>query len=679
MSSDDLSPMNDWEMNGESLDIAEQRRQELKQLFPGVFTETTDGKGNVVETVDFERLKAELGTFSDVYEGRRERYGMDWPGKRDCMKLIQEPSRATLKPCREESVDFDSTKNLFIEGDNLEALKLLQKSYYGKVKMVYIDPPYNTGNEFIYPDKYSESLDTYLAYAGLVDDHGKRFSTNTATEGRFHTNWLNMIYPRLYLSKNLMTKDGVILISIDEHELENLTRVCDEVFGEENKVATIVWKGSTDNNPTRVAIEHEYIVCYAKNIDECSGVWKSRVSDGKELILAEYDRLSGECDDAGSIQKDLRKFIKDNAESLPSLTHYNRVDDSGPYTGSRKVHNPKPGGYVYDVLHDATGKPCVMPANGYRYPQERMNDLLSSGRVLFGDDETQIIQIKEYLRDYEEKLPSVINLDSRAGANEIGRLLGNRKVFTNPKPYELLSFLFDFLLEDGDVLLDYFAGSCASAQAVLELNSVDNGKRKYIMVQLPEKLSDKVKEHKSAITYCEENNLKRNIAEISKSRLSSLCQKYSNTEAGDGVDVGYKVLKLAASSFKAWDPNEGGDSSENIADQLEMHVEHIHETASQEDILYELLVKAGFMPTDGVEALSVGEKKLFSVAEGALLICLENELTVELIDGVADLEPMQFICLDRGFKGNDQLKANAVQTFKSRSQNSDSEMVFKVV
>ena len=229
-------------MEGRSLDINEQRRKELKQLFPAAFTETRNDRGELVETLDFEKLKAELGEVSEIYDNRRERYGMEWPGKRDCMRLIQEPSSATLKPCREESVDFDTTQNLFIEGDNLEVLKLLQKSYYGKVKMIYIDPPYNTGKEFIYPDNFSESLDTYLQYAGLKDGEGKHFSTNSASEGRFHTKWLNMMYPRLYLARNLLREDGVIFISIDDNEVENLRRMCDEIFGEENFVASIVWQ-----------------------------------------------------------------------------------------------------------------------------------------------------------------------------------------------------------------------------------------------------------------------------------------------------------------------------------------------------------------------------------------------------------------------------------------------------
>jgi adenine-specific DNA-methyltransferase len=661
-------------LSGETLDIAEQRRAELKQLFPGVFTETSDASGNIVETVDFERLKAELGTFSDVYEGRRERYGMDWPGKRDCMKLIQEPTRATLKPCREESVDFDNTNNLFIEGDNLEVLKLLQKSYYGKVKMIYIDPPYNTGNEFIYPDNYKESIETYLAYSGQVDDEGKKFSTNTSSEGRFHTKWLNMMYPRLYLAKNLLTIDGVVFISIDEHEIENLTRLVDEIFGEENRVGTIVWKSATDNNPTRIALEHEYILCVARDVSECEGVWKSRVSDAKETMLEEYQRLKNRKLSAEEIQSEFRKFVKNNSESLVPLTHYILVDDGGVYTGSRKVHNPKPGGYVFDVVHPVTGEPCVPPANGYRFPEEKYNELKSQGKVIFGDDHTQIIQIKEYLFDYREKLSSVINLDSRAGANEIGRLLSDRKAFTNPKPFELLQSLFDFLLVDEDILLDFFAGSCASAQAVMELNASDGGRRKYIMVQLPEALSETVKEHQDGVKFCKKNSLELKISEISKMRLRAASGKLQESLA----DAGFKVVKLSRSNFSQWDMVSVSTEG-RLAKQLDLYVNNIDDGATQEEVLFELLLKAGFDLTESVDELDLAEKRVYSVAGGALFVCLEDEINSELIDAVAESGPMQFICLDKAFKGNDQLKANAVQTFKAKSQNSESELVFKVV
>ncbi len=259
------------QISGTSLDIAADKRERLKQLFPTVFTETMDATGKLVESVDFEKLKAELGTFTDLFENRRERYGMDWPGKKEALKLIQTVSTATLKPCRDESVNFDTTENLFIEGDNLEVLKLLQKSYYGKVKMIYIDPPYNTGNEFIYPDNFSETLETYLEYAGLVDSEGKKFSTNTANEGRFHTKWLNMMYPRLYLARNLLQDDGVIFISINDNEVSNLRKLCDEIYGEENFVADLIWSnkeggGSSDSNYFR--IKHEHILCFAKSIEQ---------------------------------------------------------------------------------------------------------------------------------------------------------------------------------------------------------------------------------------------------------------------------------------------------------------------------------------------------------------------------------------------------------------------------
>ena len=254
-------------LTGTSLDIASDNRAKLKQFFPSVFTEAKNQEGELVETLDFEKLKAELGTFTDLFESRRERYGMDWPGKKEALHLIQATSSATLKPCREESVDFDNTENLFIEGDNLEVLKLLQKSYYNKIKMIYIDPPYNTGNEFIYPDNFSESLETYLEYAGLIDGDGKKFSTNTANEGRFHTKWLNMMYPRLYLARNLLKDDGVIFISIDDNEASNLRKLCDEIFGEENFVACVSWqkKYAVSNNYKGIASIRDFILVYRKS------------------------------------------------------------------------------------------------------------------------------------------------------------------------------------------------------------------------------------------------------------------------------------------------------------------------------------------------------------------------------------------------------------------------------
>lgn len=676
-------------MDLRSMDIKAENRGRLKALFPTVFTETANEKGEPVEAIDFEKLKAELGTFSEVFEARRERYGMDWPGKKDCMKLIQQPSVATLKPCRDESVNFDTTENLFIEGDNLEVLKLLQKSYYGKVKMIYIDPPYNTGKEFIYPDKYSETLETYLAYAGLVDDEGKKFSTNTPNEGRFHTRWLNMMYPRLYLARNLLREDGVIFISIDENEIIGLRKVCDEIYGEENFVGTIVWKGATDNNPTRIAVEHEYIVCYCKCKESSESIWKSKSVDAKSSMMNEYYYLKKQYgDNIEQIRNEFRRFIRNNLEVLSPLTHYSQVDKEGPYTGSRKVHNPKPGGYKYDVIHPVTKKPCIAPVNGYRHPETRMQELIKSQKIMFGSDENQIIQIKEYLEEYEDKLSSLIVLDSRSGANELGRIFGNRKLFTNPKPSDLLSIIFGYVLDKDSIVLDFFAGSCASAHAVFNMNYEDGGTRKFIMVQLPEPCemdSEAFRSGYKTIAEIGKERTRRVIKEATKEQMDKKQEAEGllpgMAEDTPNLDLGFKVFKLDRSNFKIWDGSRPDAPEEELIRQLTLHIDHIDPHASQEDILYELLLKAGFMLTEKVQKLEMAGKTVYSAAEGALLICLEDKITPELIDAVAAAEPMQFLCLDKGFHGNDQLKANAVQTFNALNQGRDKteQIVFRTV
>jgi len=640
-------------MDGASLDIAEQRRRELKQLLPGVFTETTGPDGQPVETIDFERLKAELGTFSDVYEGRRERYGMEWPGKRDCMKLIQEPSRATLKPCREESVDFDTTQNLFIEGDNLEVLKLLQKSYYGKVKMIYIDPPYNTGNEFIYPDKYAESLETYLAYAGLVDDEGKKFSTNTAAEGRFHTKWLNMMYPRLYLARNLLSEDGVIFISIDDNEEENLRRICDEVFGEENFIANAIWqkKQSPQNDATNLSDMHDHVLIYAK-------VARKQKNETVGWVRNLLPR-----DDA-----------QESRYSNPDS------DERGDWTSSdltcNKTSEERPNLY-FPIINPNTGEevwPSKTRVWGYEKPYMEM--LLNDGRIWWGESGTNKPRLKRFRTEVEDGVvPSTWWSREKAGDNQEARrelrsIFPEGDFFDTPKPTRLLELMLKISVGDGDVVLDFFAGSGTTAHAVMEINGRDSKDLKFIMVQLPEKVEEDSIIAKSGFA---------NIADVCKERIRRSAEGVKSKYSVTGGDFGFKVLKLGESSFKQWQLSSEELTQDQLGQQLELHTDHIDSRVSQEDLLYELLIKAGFEPTEKVEKLELAGMKIFSIAEGALLICLEDQLTSELIDAVADLEPMQFICLDKGFKGNDQLKANAVQTFKSRSQGAETEMVFKVV
>jgi len=339
-------------VNGESLDIAEKNRSNLKKLFPSVFTETIDDNRNAVESINFEKLKAELGTLSEFFEGTREHYEMQWPGKKEALRLIQMPINATLKPSREESLNFDTTENLFIEGENLEVLKLLQKSYYGKVKMIYIDPPYNTGNDFIYPDNFTDPLEAYLKYAGLVDGNGKKVSTNTVNEGRFHTKWMNMMYPRLYLARQLLRDDGVIFISIDDHEVANLRKLCDEIFGEENFVSQLIWRRRSSSGMARsnVSTDHDYVVCYQKI---------------KDVIF-------------GGFEKDFKKYS--NSDN----------DPRGPWmldnltVGMNASMRPN---QAYNLVDPKTGKTYPFnPNRVWAYIPSSMDKLIKEGRVVFTDN-----------------------------------------------------------------------------------------------------------------------------------------------------------------------------------------------------------------------------------------------------------------------------------------------------
>ena len=673
-----------------SMDVVSENRNKLKNLFPGIFTESKNEKGETVEFIDCEKLKAELGQFSEIFEKRRERYGMDWPGKKDCMKLIQQPSVATLKPCRAESINFDDTENLFIEGDNLEVLRLLQKSYYNKVKMIYIDPPYNTGKEFIYPDNFSESLDTYLAYAGLADDEGRKFSTNTPNEGRFHTKWLNMMYPRLYLARNLLREDGVIFISIDDNEVSNLRKLCDEIFGEENHLGTITWKNATDNNPTNIAVEHEYIHVYCKARDNLEALWKSNVSDMKEKLIETGSELINRYKNQAELQNAYNKWFSENKTYLGPLDRYKYIDMDGVYTGSQSVHNPGKEGYRYDVIHPETKKPCKEPLMGYRFPKDTMERMLEEEKILFGEDENKIIEIKVYAQDYQEKLSSIIELDGRLGAYDLRQLFPEySKVFTNPKPHRLLSHFIPFIMKGkNEIILDFFSGACTTAHSILNLNNHDNSKRKFIMVQLPETCDEKSDAFKAgymSIADIGKERIRRVIKKIKKERDAKINDPQNNLpgmeEELPDIDLGFKVLKLDRSNFKVWDGANPDATEEEIAEQLEMFVDHIDSDATQEDILYELLLKSGYMPTERIEKLEMVGKTLFSISKGKLLICLEDEITRELIDAVADASPSQFICLDKSFKGNDQLKANAVQTFAAQNQSQDKgeQIVFRTV
>ena len=602
-----------------SHDAAADARAELLRHFPAVRTE--GGK------IDFDRLKLVLGETVDT---GRERYGMNWPGKADCFKTIQQPSIAALRPCREESVDFATTGNLIIEGDNLETLKLLQKSYLGKVKMIYIDPPYNTGNDFIYPDNYSESLQTYLEYTGQTDNEGRKFSTNTETDGRFHSKWMNMMYPRLYLAQNLLRQDGVIFISIDDHEVENLKRVSNDVFGEENFVGVLIWKRRKQvdsRTKTGISVDHEYCLIYRRN--------DQGVLRGKEIDLSKYKNPN---DDPNG------PWASDNLVGLANR-------DQRPH-----LH--------YDLTNPATGITYSCPPTGWRYSPDTMAKLIAEGRILWPESLTGRPRYKRYLSDLSDNFTGLSSILQTAfsgdGTTELKSIFGGQDVLDFPKPSDYIRLLVQQAagVDENAIVLDFFAGSGTTAQAVLELNQQDGGNRKFILVQLPEPT---------------ERNDFPTIADITKERVRRVIKKLNDQDAGNlplaggaKPDRGFKVFKLQSSNFKCWQANLTPGDVPKLEQQLEMHVGHLVANRTAEDQLYEILLKGGIPLTTPIEKLTLAGKTVHSVAGGEMLICLDKELTFEAIKAMADRKPSRVICLDEGFTNNDQLKTNAVQTMKSK-------------
>jgi len=621
-----------------SKNITEEQKAKLKELFPEVFTE---------DKIDFDKLRLTLGSEVD---DREERFGMTWPGKRDCFKVIQEPSIGTLKPCRDESVNWDKTENLFIEGDNLEVLKLLQKSYYGKVKVVCIDPPYNTGNEFIYPDKFSESLETYFAYTGQVDAEGRKFSTNTEADGRFHSKWLNMMYPRLFLAKNLLREDGVTFISIDDHEVSNLRKLCDEILGEENFVGQFV-VNSTPNarDYGHMGKMHEYVLFYAKNL-----------LNTVTYLLPDKERKFKYKDQKGEfnihpLYNSNVAFTPKNRPNLfyPFYIYPDKVIDNVFFEiGLDKRPNS------IEIYPSKSIKDNVQFV--WRWGRDKAKNELNKEIIGYQTEEKEF-RIVQKMR-HSSKLIRSLLLDkmfsSRRGTAEVEGLF-KKKIFSFPKPFSLLKNIIQISTKADDLILDFFSGSCTTAHATLDINEEDSGRRKFIMVQLPEPCEENSEAFKAGY---------KNIADIGKERIRRVIKKIRKEQDGKldfgepKQDLGFKVFKLDKSNFKIWD---GNIAHKPIQEQLKLAIDHIDPNSKEEDILYEILLKSGFELTTPVEKLTVEGKKVYSVAEGALLICLEKNLTKNLIRAIAEKEPHRVVCLDSGFKGDDQLKTNAVQIMKS--------------
>ena len=653
----------------------------IAELFPECITEVNDQMGGVKRSVDFDKLRQLLS--SDIVEGNEERYQFTWPDKRKAILAANAPISATLRPCPEESVNFDTTQNLYIEGDNLDVLKCLKETYLHKVKMIYIDPPYNTGNDFVYEDDFAESASEYLANSGQFDEQGNRLVTNTESNGRFHTDWLNMIYPRLKVSRDLLTEDGVIFISIDENELENLKKVCDEIFGESNFIAELIWSAGRKNDSKYISVSHEYVVCYFRNaeyIKEHKIVWREK-KRGLDDIYNIYNALVKKYgDDYVNIEKELKKWYKNLPDGHPAKDHkhYCKVDRRGVYFADN-ISWPGGGGPKYEVLHPLTYKPVKIPSRGWITSEENLKEWIKEDRVDFGENENSVPTVKAYLKDREYAVPySVFYQDGRAASKRLATLMGD-KVFENPKDEEVIERIIGFCgTNDGDIILDFFSGSATTAHAVFLANVEQNLNRRFILVQIPElidasKGSEKSKKVvKNAINLLDSMKVPHTICEIGKERIrrAGIKIKEEYPDKAQNLDTGFRVLKLDSSNMK-----EVFYSPKDTAQQdLFALVDNVKDDRTSEDLLFQVMLELGATLDSKIEESVVDGKTIYNIADGYLVACFDQEVTDEVVTAIAKMQPMYAVLRDTSL-ADDATATNFEQIFKTYAPNTTTKIL----
>lgn len=635
---------------------AELNLEALYKIAPSCFTEAKGDDGEVRCVVDFNKLRLLLG--DNAVEDAPEVYDFTWVGKRAAWQEAAAPINKTLRPCPEESVDWDNTQNLYIEGDNLEVLKLLQNSYMGKVKMIYIDPPYNTGNDFLYKDSRSLSTEDYND--AISDDEGRRLIKNTYSNGSFHSDWCSMMYARLMVVRNLLKEDGVVFISIDDNEVENLKKVCDEIFGGANFVGQLILKTATDNNPSQINIEHEYMVCYAKN-KFIQKNW-TRQSEAASLIVQQYKQLKKYYTDNNEIQIKLREWIKAHKDILPQVAHYNNVDDKGVYSSSSNSSNPHPGGYMFDIIHPITGQSCPKPANGWRWPENTFKAYDVDGEIEWGKDHTTQPHIKKRIETSVEYLRTLIYEDNRATTKMVVDLFDGHKVFDNPKPVSVLLRIIDFVSEKDSIVLDFFSGSATTAHAVMRLNAEDGGNRKFIMVQLPEKTAEDSEAYKAGY---------KNICEIGKERIRRAGKKIKkeNPLTTQDLDIGFRVFKCDSSNYKdvAFAPKDYNQG------MLEGLLDNIKSDRTDLDLLFDCMLRWGVELSLPLSTTKVDGCTIHNVNDGELVACFDGSVTEAVIDAIADLSPLRVVFRDSSFNEAAQ-KMNLFELFKQKCDWTDEEV-----
>ena len=611
------------QMEGTSLNHREIQLQKLREAFPEAVSE---------QGIDWEKLRLTLG---DDVALTNERYVLNWAGKSDAYRAIQTSTTATLKPQQGQSIDFDTTQNIFIEGENLEVLKVLQKSYYGKVKMIYIDPPYNTGNDsFIYPDKFSESKEEYLKRIGDKDEAGYLtkegfFRKNSKENGQFHSNWLSMMYPRLFLARNLLREDGVIFVSIDDNEAHNLRLILNEVFGEESFLGCFIWHRrqlADSRNQDRASTDHEYVMCYKRPLARLRG---------KDVDMTKFSNPDN--DQRGDwYSADLTGLA--TRDKRPNL-HYDVVN---PKTGA--VHHPS-------------------RTRGWSVSKEKFDTYIQEGRILWPNKPDGRPRFKKFLSEvteFQTGFSTVLKVGfTTEGTRELQDLFGE-KIMPFPKPVDLVKTLVQQIASKGDLVVDFFAGSGTTAQAVLELNKEDGANRSFILVQLPEKIDTESEAYRAGY---------KTIADICKERIRRASKKVKEEVETQPdlfkdkpLDLGFKVFTLEPSNFKVW-RTDTTDTEEELMQQMEAFVDPVRVRAEANDMAWEILLKSGYDLTTKLEKIIVEKVPIYCIADGDVILSIEK-ITQEAIDGIITKRPRRVVCLDRLFAGNDQLKTNTVLQMK---------------
>lgn len=663
-----------------SLDGVQRNIDLIGKIFPNAITEVKRN-GKVEHAIDFDVLRQELS--DSIVEGREERYQFSWPDKKKAMLAANAPITATLRPVVADSVGKDGTpggfdsENLYIEGDNLEVLKLLQETYLGKVKMIYIDPPYNTGNDFLYDDNFALSVSEYMANSGQFDEIGNRLEANPETNGRFHTDWLNMIYPRLKLAKSLISDDGAIFISIDENEVSTLKALCDEIFGSSNFVAELIWSGGRKNDSKYVSVSHEYVLCYFKDtqyVKEHKIIWREK-KQGLNDIYSEYAMLKKIYkDDYSTMEKELKKWFKSLPDGHPAKdhSHYNKIDAKGVFFAS-DISWPGGGGPKYKILHPITGKPVKIPSRGWITNEATLKQWISEGKVNFGSDESAVPTLKSYLSEHEYGVPySVFYKDGRAASKRLATLMGD-KVFENPKDEEILQRIIEFCgTDENDIVLDFFSGSATTAHALFLANVNQQKCRHFILVQIAEEIdpqkstSEKSKKvAKSAIELLDSIHAPHNICEIGKERIRRAGRKIkedAGLTAPADLDIGFRCLRLDSSNME----NVYYTPEETQQQDLFSLVDNVKPDRTPEDLLFQVMLDLGVLLSSPIETTEIAGKKVFNVANGFLLACFDHEVTDETVKAIAQMKPYYAVFRDSSM-ANDSVATNFDQIFETYS------------